>query len=411
MIKQEQIRLMKGLIKHLDSGTNVDAGGIIKNPVDTYTSVDRFNLEWEKFFQDYPQIIGMSGDLPEPNSFVTINDFNAPIIATRDSQGKFRAFYNVCTHRGSVIEQEQSGVKVKFTCPFHAWTFNNEGDLIGYPRKEHFGNIDKECYKLTELPCLEKHGFLWVHPNPKGKINLDELFGDELNEEFTSWSNFDKMVRSHGDEYVTDMNWKLAIDTFGETYHFQFIHKDSLFENVYGNLQMFDTFKRNARSIICKRDMDEIRKLPEEEWDILQATLPIYYLFPNIIFIPTVEGAFFIKVYPLENSPHKCVSKISFYFHPEVIEIADKMGVWNTTKKLGSKFSIPDDQNPLQALATVFGEVIRDEDFAVAEKAYKGIRSGNIKNLTFGRNEQPLHFYHNTYREALGLPKLPLLEA
>ena len=144
--------------------------------------------------------------------------------------------------------------------------------------------------------------------------------------------NFDKMVRSHGDEYVTDMNWKLAIDTFGETYHFQFIHKDSLFENVYGNLQMFDTFKRNARSIILKRDMDEIRKLPEEKWDILQAALPIYYLFPNIIFIPTVEGAFFIKVYPLENSPHKCVSKISFYFHPEVIEIAEKMGVWNTTK-------------------------------------------------------------------------------
>ena len=87
------------------------------------------------------------------------------------------------------------------------------------------------------------------------------------------------------------------------------------------------------------------------------------------------------------------------------------MGVWNTTKKLGSKFNIPEDQNPLQALATVFGEVIRDEDFAVAENAYKGIKSGNIKHLTFGRNEQPLHFYHNTYREALGLPKLTLLEA
>ena len=87
------------------------------------------------------------------------------------------------------------------------------------------------------------------------------------------------------------------------------------------------------------------------------------------------------------------------------------MGVWNTNKKLGSKFSIPEHQNPLQAVATVFGEVIRDEDFAVAEKAYKGIRSGNIKNLTFGRNEQPLHFYHNTYREVLGLEKLPLLEA
>lgn len=410
MVRQEQIRLMRGLLKHLDSGTNIDAGGIVKNPVDTYTSPARFNLEWEEFFQDYPQIIGMSGDLPEPNSFVTIDDFDSPIIATRDSDGRFRAFANVCPHRGSVIEEESSGTKSKFVCPFHSWTFDTKGQLVGYPKTDHFGEIDKECYKLTELPCAERYGFLWVHPNKDGVINLDELFGDKLIQDFEGWGNLHRMVKSHGDEYITDMNWKLAIDTFGETYHFQFIHKDSLFENVYGNLQMFDTFKRNARSIICKRDMDEIRKLPVKDWDILKATLPIYFLFPNIIFIPTVEGAFLIRVYPLENSPHKCITRISFYFHPEVIEIAEKMGVWNTTKKLGKKFFIPREQNPLQALATVFGEVIRDEDFVVAQKAYKGIRSGNIKHLTFGRNEQPLHFYHNTYREALGLPKLPLLE-
>ena len=65
----------KGLLNHLDAKTNVDAGGIIKAPAETYTSKERFDLEWDSFFQDYPQIIGMSGDLAEPNSFITIEDF------------------------------------------------------------------------------------------------------------------------------------------------------------------------------------------------------------------------------------------------------------------------------------------------------------------------------------------------
>ena len=47
MIREEQIRILKGLINYLDSKTNVDAGGIMKAPADTYTSQERFDREWE----------------------------------------------------------------------------------------------------------------------------------------------------------------------------------------------------------------------------------------------------------------------------------------------------------------------------------------------------------------------------
>jgi phenylpropionate dioxygenase-like ring-hydroxylating dioxygenase large terminal subunit len=279
MLKQEQTRLLKGLLNHLDAKTNVDAGGIIKAPAETYTSKERFELEWDSFFQNYPQIIGMSGDLAKPNSFLTIEDFGSSIIATRDADGKFKAFANVCSHRGAQIETEKKGLKSKFSCPFHGWTFDNNGSLVGYPKSEHFGKIDKECYGLTELPCLEKYGFLWVHPKSDGKIDLKKLLGDKLEKEFAAW-NFDKLVLSKEEEYKTDMNWKLAIDTFGETYHFSVLHKDSLFQSFHGNCQMFDRFERNGRLILCKRDIDEMRKLPEEDWNITSGTLPVYYLFP-----------------------------------------------------------------------------------------------------------------------------------
>ena len=397
MLKQEQNRLLKGLLKHLDAKTNVDAGGIMKTPAETYISEDRFETEWKNFFQDHPQIIGMSGDLAEANSFFTVNDFGPSIIATRDPAGKFKAYANVCSHRGAEIEQEKRGVKSKFSCPFHGWTFNNQGSLVGYPQSKQFGEIDKDCYGLTELPCLEKYGFLWVHPNSKGEINLKDLLGDKLEEEFSAW-DFNKLIFSNEEEYQTDMNWKLAIDTFGETYHFSVLHKDSLFQSFHGNCQMFDSFKKNGRLILCKRDIDEMRKLPEKDWKICTGTLPVYYLFPNIIFMPTPEGAFLVREYPLENSPHKSVSKISFYFYPEALEAANKMGVSPETGL-----------NPLEELYSAFGSVIRDEDYVVAASSHKGLKSGNLDFLTFGRNEPALHHYHNTYREALGLQKLPLI--
>ena len=108
MLREEQVRLLKGLISHLDAGTNVDAKGIVENPADTYTSEERFSEEKNKFFEEYPQIIGMSGDLPEPGSFLTIEDFGAPVLATRDETGAFKAFANVISH---VLVTDKQGAK------------------------------------------------------------------------------------------------------------------------------------------------------------------------------------------------------------------------------------------------------------------------------------------------------------
>ena len=84
MRRTEQIRLIESLIQHLDEGTNVDVGYQVKNPVETYTSPERSETEWQAFFQSYPQVVGLSGDLPEPNSFFTVEDFGKPVLCSRD---------------------------------------------------------------------------------------------------------------------------------------------------------------------------------------------------------------------------------------------------------------------------------------------------------------------------------------
>jgi len=404
MLREEQIRLLKGLIHYQESGTNVDAGGIIKNPSSTYTCEERFEKEWNTFFKDYPQIVGMSGDLPEPGTFFTREDFGIPLLATRDEKGNFRAFANVCAHRGVVVENEAKGKKVKFSCPFHGWTYNNSGELVGFPKPDHFGEIDKSCYGLTELPCLEKHGLLWVHPSPKRDIDLDFLFDKRLQDDFEAWG-FQNLVLTHEEEYITEMNWKLAIDTFGETYHFSVLHKDTLFNDFHGNVQMFDTFKRNARLTLCTRNIDAMKLEPEEDWHICKGAFPVYYLFPNIILNVSGEGIILVREYPLDKSPHRSVSKVSFYFWPHVIENLKELGI-DPSNIEENDTAQANDIHPYSG----FGAIIRDEDYVAAAASHKGLRAGTLDFMTFGKNEPALHHYHNTYREALGLDPLPLIK-
>ena len=396
MRKEEQIKTMKLLMQRLDDGTNVDAGGMVRNPVSAYVSEERARMEWQVMFQNYPQVMGMSGDLPQPGSFMTSKDLGKPVLMTRDSDGKFHAFLNVCSHRGTTVETEARGRKSIFSCPFHAWSYSSKGDLVAVPKEEHFGPVDKSCNGLVELSAEEKYGLLWVHPKAGAEFNLEELLG-ELGDELDSWG-FGELQFGALDTYPTSMNWKFAIDTFGETYHFGVLHKNTLGNMLYANVQCYDTYKRNHRMMLCAREIDRFRELPEVEWDVLKATVPVYYLFPNIQLIPSgripglpknmLSGATLVRVYPRQENPHESFSQISFYTNPAIPE---EYRLSMTERLIG------------------FSEVIRDEDYVAAATSHAGARSGAREYLLFGRNEPALHHYHNTYNEILGLEPLEVI--
>lgn len=81
MRHDEQVRLIKQLLAHLDSDTNVDAGGLRRSPTKIYTDPEQAEREWHEWFRGMPQLIGMSGDLPEPGSFLTNDDQERPSSA------------------------------------------------------------------------------------------------------------------------------------------------------------------------------------------------------------------------------------------------------------------------------------------------------------------------------------------
>lgn len=406
-----QVEILKELMQQLDEGRNIDAGVQYKMPTSSYVCPDTAQLEWQSFFQNHPQLVGLSGDLPEAGSFFTMDDFGTPVLATRDKQGEFHAFLNACRHRSVKVASDERGQKSVFMCPFHNWSYANNGDLITIPDEGHFGPIDKSCHGLIELPAVELDGLLWVHPNVDAQLDVDDLLGELAGE----LAGFDMSAHQFVGNKTIDMklNWKFANDTFGETYHFGKLHKNTLGQLYYGNNLHLKEFGRHHRFVTANRGIDKIRELPEEEWRISQGTFVLYHLFPNIQLIADSQTVTLIRIYPDPKNPGRSISRISFYFTPEVIEASKNSDsqdlsqeeVYNYDRRSGG-----DGVASLEASLEVFRSTIEQEDYVMGEMQQLAAENGTLKEIMFGRNEPALHHFHTNYRGALGQPPLLPIE-
>ena len=405
-----QVEILKELMGQLDAGKNIDAGVQYRMPTTSYVCPEIAAKERESFFRNHPQLIGLSGDLPKPGSYLTMNDFGIPILATRDKSGEFHAFLNACRHRSVQVASESRGQKSVFMCPFHSWSYANTGDLINIPDEDHFGAIDKSCHGLIELPAVERDGLLWMHPSVDGKLDVDELLGEELAAEFASYD-----ITRHqfvGEKTIEmDLNWKFANDTFGETYHFGKLHKDTLGRLYYGNNLHLKEFGRHHRFVTANRGIDALRNMPEEEWNISQGTFVLYHLFPNVQFLVDKNTATLIRIYPDAENPGRSVTRISFYYTPEVIAAVE--AEQSAGGKVEDVYDYEGRQGVIggiEASMEVFYSTVEREDYLMGEMQQRAAQTGMLKEILFGRNEPALHHFHQNYREALGQPALQPVE-
>lgn len=403
-----QVEILKELMWQLDEGRNIDAGVQYRMPTAPYVCRDQADREWQSFFVNHPQLIGLSQDLPGPGSFFTMDDLGAPMLATRDQQGKFRVFLNACRHRGVKVATEARGKKSIFLCPFHNWSYANTGDLLAVPNEDHVGAIDKSCNGLIELPAVERDGLLWVHPQADGHLDIDQLLGTELAAELASYG-----LGGHGfmgeKTIEANLNWKLANDTFGETYHFSKLHKDTLGHLFYGNNLHFKEFGRHHRFVTASRGIDAMRSMPEAEWLIAKGTFVLYYLFPNIQLICSTQTATLIRIYPDPANPGRSVTRNSFYFTPEAAAQSAAMDVEAVDS---STAYVPNRNGPsLKVIFEIFNSTIEQEDYVMGAMQQKAAASGQLKEVILGRNEPALHHFHQNYREALNEPPMESVEA
>ncbi len=303
MDKSERLRILTALTEHIEEGTTLDAGGIMRAPLEDFTCPHLLAQEQDVYFHKTPLLMGFSSELPEPNTYWADNATGIPILMVRDEESQFRAYANVCRHRGNIVVPEGRGSKDRFSCPFHAWTYGNDGTLLAINQNRHFGNVSRLELPLIELPSAEMYGTLWVRPIPGDPIDEDECLGG-LRDDLAYWQ-----IPTHPrtDSYTIDVraNWKLAIDTYGENYHLNILHAQSVGKEVKANLQICDRFGKNLRLVYPNQKFDLMRFLVSDpgRWPYKQITSTLYFIYPNVIMIVDAFGIDLLRIFPGQNSP------------------------------------------------------------------------------------------------------------
>ena len=409
MKHEKQVEILEELMRQVDAGKNIDAGVQYKMPMSAYVCPEIAAKEWDLLFQHHPQLIGLSGDLPEPGSFLTIDDFGTPVLATRDKDGVFHAFLNACRHRGVRVAQDTRGRKNVFTCPFHAWSYSNTGDLVAIPDEDHFGPVDKSCNGLIQLPAVERDGLLWVHPQPDGHLDIDALLGQPLADELASYS-LGNLAHGGVKTITMNLNWKLANDTFGETYHFAKLHKNTLGKIIPGNTLHLEEFDAHHRFVTASGTLQDYKDVPESEWDIhVGSAFILYYLFPNITLIAGKDNCTIVKIYPDPTNAGRSISQVVAYYSQDLIDMEKGAREGQILQDVNADTAYDPENRSIPTLAAtmeIFTSTIEQEDYLMGELQQKTAQNGLLEFVTFGRNEPPLHHFHKTFREVLGLSPL-----
>lgn len=375
-----QVALTRRVLDFVSRNTTELADAIYLNPISTYTCPQRAEREREELFRRHPLFFGLSCELPNSGDYRADDLSGVPILVVRAQAGGLRAFLNVCRHRGAKVATGSGSGKRVFVCPYHAFTYDLEGRLTRLPG-EGFPGLGCEERSLIPVPVAERHGLIWVQATPGGAIDVEELLGG-LAPEFASYK-LDSYSHYKTATLTKEMNWKLVIDTFLETWHVATLHRETVGPIFQPNVNAFDAFGRNGRLIIPRRSMLQLGSEPESGWDFLKHSAIVYTLFPNALLVWQGDHFETWRSFPVGDATNKCITEAALF---------------TPTPAITDKAKRHWERNFDLLMRTVDAE-----DFPVCLDIQKGFGAGAQPHITFGRNEPALSHYHRSLRDALGL--------
>jgi phenylpropionate dioxygenase-like ring-hydroxylating dioxygenase large terminal subunit len=362
------IATQQALIDRIDAhraagrGTDV-ADSVMRVPTTAYTDPDRAERE-RRLIGDAPAIVGLSGLVPEPRSYATVDIGDHSVVVTRDDDGLVHAMLNVCRHRGAEVTAG-CGSAARLTCPYHGWVYALDGSGVSRRRAEHF---DGEPNALTRLPAREQDGVIWVSADPHGTIPDQPLYGAER--ELAPLGLGD--LRLFGSTTFTrPLNWKLAVDTFCEAYHLSSLHRNTLAPLIHDDFAVFDAFGPHGRMVAARKSIGELATLDPCERRLLPHATILWFLVPNTVLLHQQDHVQLYQSRP-GRTPDEAHLTVTLYV-PRDSERGDSY--WQKNFDL-------------------LVDVTDTEDFATAAGIQRGYRTRAQEHVVFGRNEPALQHFH-----------------
>mgnify|MGYP001557269780 CR=1 FL=1 len=352
-----------------------------------FVDKERFEIEKQKFFLERPQLIAYSADIPEPGDYYATDIVGRPILLTRDKDGKAHAFLNACRHRGVKLA-EGCGHAKGFTCPYHGWTFANDGKLLSVPSRMAFEESQLKDRNLIELPLAEELGFILVHPQPGAHVDFDEFMGPM--KAHLAGYHFENLRLVHEYRAPARINWKHAVDGGVEGYHVPYLHPRSVGPMTLSNAFLNLDFGMHQGLVSVSPEIVKLKDMPESEW-------PEYCHFSvsNAIFPNTVVGAGELMAFFQRSEP------------------GDEPGVCNYVfRTYGWDRNAPAEiRERDKKMAEMLLKVALEEDMATQVSSQIMMEQGAVPSVVFGKREQNIMHMHKNYDRLLGHDAAAVLTA
>ena len=188
-----------------------------------------FEDEMDRIFSKTWVWVAHDSQLPNPGDFVTTHVGRQPVIVNRDKKGVVRVMLNRCRHRAATVCEAVSGNAAGFVCPYHAWTYAQDGSLRGMPLPKGYKDFDKSNHGLVQLR-VESYGGLIFATFNESAPPLEDFLGRAR-----PWIDlFMKQaggfpVKAAGEHRFTfPGNWKIQLENTTDAYHFPVVHKSFL---------------------------------------------------------------------------------------------------------------------------------------------------------------------------------------
>jgi phenylpropionate dioxygenase-like ring-hydroxylating dioxygenase large terminal subunit len=322
-------------------------------------------LERNSVFAGNWQVVGRLDQVRERGEYFTSDVNGEPLIVVRSEDGILRAFYNVCRHHAAAVVPEEQGCAKQFRCPYHGWTYGNDGALKGMVEFDGVCNFNRADNGLVPVRLDSWENFIFVNLDGAARPLL-EFLGKvpELVAPLKLSENlhyFDRRI------YTLNCNWKVYVDNYLDGgYHVPHAHKglSSVVEYTKYTIENFE------RSCLQSSPLDTSGALEASISSTRQGHAFYLWVYPNFM-INAYSGLMDTNlVLPL--GVDKCAVIFDYYF-ADISSAAEK--------------------HHRESIAV--SEKVQDEDMAICDSVQRGLGSrAYVAGRLSVRREAGEHLFH-----------------
>ncbi len=247
-------------------------------PARYYMDESIYALELESIFYSQWYYAGHNSQLAKAGDFMTTAIGDQSVVVVRDKDNQLRAFYNVCQHRGHELVQGQGHARY-LVCPYHAWSYELNGDLRFARNSENVANFNKCDFALKPVQVELFCGMVFINLDPAAVPLSKQAAG--LEKEIREYCpSVDTLQYAARDEYNVKCNWKVMIDNFLECYHCAPAHRD------FVDLVDMKSYRSTAKGIYSSHISQAARSTSTKAYDFEVGDVDFgyagWYLWPNL---------------------------------------------------------------------------------------------------------------------------------